>query len=94
MRKRGKVDANQPGMVANLRDLGVSVEPIHQLGNGVPDLLCGFRGRNVLLELKSGSRPCDRRLTADEEEWHRGWRGQVAVVSTLQEALMALGMCK
>jgi hypothetical protein len=60
---------------------------LHQLGQGKPDLLVGFRGRNVLLEVKDGAKPPSRRkLTDDEADWHRDWRGQVDVVESKEEA--------
>jgi hypothetical protein len=64
------------------------VQPLHTVGRGVPDLLVGFRGQNFLLELKDGSkRPSERKLTDDQQEWHQQWRGQVAVVESVDEAL-------
>ena len=48
MRRAGKIDANQPEIVAALRDAGCSVLSLAQLGGGVPDLLIG-RGNLMLL---------------------------------------------
>jgi len=93
MRRAAKVDANQSEMVADLRACGVSVQPLHSVGGGVPDLLCGFRGRNVLIEVKDGSKPPSaRKLTKDQVEWHGAWRGQVAVAKSTEEALAILGL--
>ena len=92
MRRAAKVDANQPAIVEALRQVGATVEPIHTLGRGVPDLLVGFRGANYVLEAKDGSQPPSRRcLTPDEEKWHAKWRGQKAVVNSVDEALEAIG---
>jgi hypothetical protein len=44
-----KVDANQAAVVAALRKIGASVQPLHGVGAGVPDLLVGFQGRNWLI---------------------------------------------
>lgn len=93
MRRAAKIDANQPDIVASLRKAGVSVQPLHTVGGGVPDLLCGFRGNNALLEVKDGSKPPSaRKLTGDQEQWHAAWNGQVAVVKDVDEALAALGI--
>ena len=80
-RYAAKVDANQERIVKALRDMGATVHPLHAVGGGCPDLLCGFRGRNILIEVKDGRKPPSaRKLTADQVEWHGGWKGQVAVV--------------
>ncbi len=87
MRRAGKVDANQAAIVRKLRDCAVKVEILSDVGKGVPDLLAGFRGVNVLLEVKDGDKTASRRqLTADQVAWHESWPGQVDVVSTFEEA--------
>jgi hypothetical protein len=59
----------------------------------VPDLLIGWRGKNLLVEVKDGSKPpSDRKLTPDQVKWHEAWRGQVCVVKSVQEALEAIGV--
>lgn len=92
MRRAANIDSNQPAIVAALRAVGASVEPIHMLGRGVPDLLVGFRSATFLLELKDGSKPpSKRKLTPDEQAWHDAWRGHVAVVESVDQALAAIG---
>lgn len=92
MRRAARIDDNQPQIVADLRACGVSVQPLHAVGGGVPDLLVGWRGRNVLIEIKDGSKPPSRRrLTPDQEEWHASWRGQVAVAENIEQALEIIG---
>lgn len=93
MRTRAKVDDNQASIVADLRALGVSVLHLHAVGGGCPDLLCGYRRRNVLLEIKDGSKsPSRRKLTTDQVEFHAAWRGQVAIAESLEQALEILGV--
>ncbi len=92
MRKRAKADANQEQIVKDLRKLGCSVQPIHSVGNGCPDILVGWRGECFVFELKNGDRPCDRVLTPDESKWHREWRGQVKVAGTTREIAEYLGI--
>ena len=88
MRQRGKLDANQPEIVAALKKCGCSVVSLSNLGFGCPDLLVGNGGRNWLMEIKDGTRkPSERRLTTDERFFHASWRGQVCVVETVEEAL-------
>lgn len=91
MRRAARIDANQPAIIAALRSIGATVQPLHAVGGGCPDLLVGLRGRNILMEVKDGARPpSERRLTADQVEWHAGWRGTVAVVNSAEEAVRAV----
>lgn len=93
MRRQAKTDANQAEIVAALRRVGASVQPLHAVGNGCPDLLVGFRGLNYLLEVKDGKKPPSARgLTPDQEIWHLAWWGQRAVVESVDEALAAIGL--
>lgn len=95
MRTRGRIDANQAEIVKRLRKLGVSVQSLADIGDGCPDLLCGLRGTNTLLEVKDGTvKPSLRRLTLLERYWHNTWQGQVAVVHSLEEALEVLGLAR
>ena len=88
-----KVDANQSELVRQLRQLGVLVHVTSHIGNGFPDLMCGWRGKVTLLEVKDPKQPPSaRQLTEKEAEFHRDWFGYpVRVVETLDEALAAVG---
>lgn len=88
MRNAARVDANQKAITDALRAAGCSVQPLHTVGRGVPDLLIGYNGQNFLLELKDGGkRPSARNLTDDQQDWYRNWRGQVAIAGDVDEAL-------
>jgi len=88
MRRAARVDRNQAEIVVALRAGGASVQPLHAVGRGVPDLLVGWRGKNFLLELKDGTKSLSRQdLTGAELAWIRAWDGQVSVVSSADEAL-------
>ena len=92
MRRAAKVDENQPEVVKALRAAGASVQPLHAVGQGCPDLLVGFRGKNLLFEVKDGAKaPSAKRLTDDQSEWHAEWRGNVFFVETAEEAIRLLG---
>ena len=92
MTRARKIDANQPEIVAALRAAGASVLFLHTVGNGCPDILAGYRGQNVLIEIKDHRKPRSRRvLTPDEAEFHRTWSGQVGVAETVDDALMMIG---
>jgi hypothetical protein len=93
MRRAAKVDRNQAEIVAALRAAGATVQPLHAVGQGCPDLLVGFRGCNLLIEVKDWrAAASDRRLTPRQQEWHGGWKGIVAVVEDAPAALAVLGL--
>ena len=92
MSRAAKVDSNQREIVAALRGVGVTVQTLHTVGKGCPDLLIGVRGTNLLIEVKDGAKPPSaRKLTPDEEDWHAKWRGQVAIVESVEQALDLVG---
>ena len=90
MRRAAKVDTIQPAITKALRQIGAKPQFLHTVGQGCPDLVVGYRGQNILLEIKTGTRDCDKRLTADETLWHGSWPGQVAVVGSIAEAVEAV----
>lgn len=48
MRRAAKIDENQPIIVEALRAAGGSVVHLHQLGQGIPDILVGLPGVTVI----------------------------------------------
>lgn len=91
MRRAAKVDANQGAIVEALRASGCSVQSLASVGKGCPDLLVGIRGRNILMEVKDGSKvPSAQQLTPAQGSWTVSWRGQVAVVRSVKDALAVL----
>ena len=91
MRRAARTDANQAEIVRALESLGCTVQSLAAVGGGVPDLLIGWRGLNLLLEVKDGDKvPSKRRLTPMEALWHRDWRGQVVTAETVDDALQAV----
>ena len=76
-----RVDKFQPEMCQYLRRRGASVHVLSSVGAGLPDLLVGWHGRNLLVELKSPK----GRLTLAQRKWIAEWRGQVAVVKSVEE---------
>jgi hypothetical protein len=81
-----RTDSNQTEIVQALRKVGVSVQPLTAVKAGCPDLLCGYRGHNQLLEVKSD----DGKLTPDQIDWKKNWRGSVCVVRNIEEAIKAV----
>jgi len=91
MRTAARVDANQKRIVAALRKVGATVQHLHRLGKGCPDLLVGWQGQNILMEVKDGSKPPSaQKLTPDEVKWCGQWRGRVLLVRDASEAVVLL----
>ncbi len=87
---RRRVDSNQAEIVAALREYGCSVQHLHIIGKGCPDLLVGIHGRNYLIELKSNRRS---KLTEDECRWFENWSGQVTVAYSAEEIINTILPC-
>ena len=84
MRRAARQDNNHHELVEALKKIGAKC---YFVGKPV-DILCGFRGRNYLLEIK---RP-DKRgqlsaITQEQRDFMAGWSGQVAIVHTIDEAI-------
>ena len=91
MRIRARTDANQASIVKGLRGIGASVAILAQIGNGIPDLLVGFRGKNFLFEIKDGDKPpSQKKLTADEKIFFATWKGSAFVVENIEQAIKVL----
>jgi hypothetical protein len=87
-RRAAKVDANQAEIVEGLRACGYSVQPLHMVGSGCPDLLVGIPGSkaNALLEVKVPGET----FTGPQKTWHADWKGRAHVVRSLAEAIVVL----
>jgi hypothetical protein len=96
MRRAAKTDANHTSIVNTLRASGISVHDTSAVGQGFPDLVCGYGGRSFLVEIKDGSKPPSRRrLTPDQEAFRVGWRGHYVVIESESYAqLWAIGITK
>lgn len=93
MRRAAKIDRNQPEIVSALRKVGATVVSLAAAGDGIPDLLVGFRKSTFLLECKDGLLPPSKReLTTDQIAWHLVWGGgPCTVVNSVDEALAFIG---
>lgn len=89
--RAARVDRNQREIVEALRKAGCSVRSLAACGNGIPDLLVGLAGKNFLMEVKDGDKaPSRRALTPAQKKFFRDWRGQIARVETVHDALDAV----
>lgn len=68
--RAARADANQPAVVEALRSIGCDVTHLHKVGEGVPDLLVGYRGEWATFEIKDGNKPpSQRKRTKAQIEW-------------------------
>lgn len=95
MRRAAKVDDNHAEIRAAFRALGAEVVDCSHVGEGFPDLLVGWRGRVLLVEVKDGSKPVRlQKLTPAQTVFHAGWERvgcKVHVVTNEAEAFALLG---
>lgn len=96
MMRWAKIDANQEAVVTALRAAGATVQSLAAVGKGVPDLLVGYQGQTLLMEVKDGNKsPSARLLTEDQLRWHGNWKGgALAVVDGPDAALRMIGVLK
>jgi len=89
--QRCRTDSNHTEIMEALRNIGAKPQSLAIVGDGCPDLIVGYQGVNVLLEIKDGAKvPSKQALTAAERDWHETWPGQVSIVRNAEEAQMAV----
>ena len=94
--RAARVDQNHDQIVTTLRAAGATVQSLAGVGKGVPDLLVGYQGKTLLMEVKDGFKsPSRRLLTEDQLKWHGTWNGgALAVVDSPDAALRMIGVLK
>ena len=92
-RQAAKVDANQSGIVKQLRSIpGVTVAPGHD------DILIGWKGQTFWMEIKDPAKLTkDGRLPLaqmkpSQIDLLREWKGQYNIVSDIDEILQIMGI--
>lgn len=88
-----RVDDNQKQIVNQLRQLGATVRHLHMVGDGLPDIVVGYRKKNFLIEIKDFKKTkSQKKLTEDEQEFFNTWKGQVDICETLDEIIKVVGL--
>ena len=87
-----KKDANHQEVVDAMRALGASVIDTSHMGGGFPDLIVGYRGVTLLMEIKNLKTAYGRRgLNRTQVKWKEAWiGGPYNVVTDADGALRAL----
>jgi hypothetical protein len=87
MRRAARQDLNQPELVLALRRIGAKV---YHIGKPL-DLLVGYRGRNILMEIKREDRAgWDSEFTQEQKVFIETWPGEIAICHTIEEAINAV----
>lgn len=79
-----KSDTNQAQIVKTLRSLGVFVFSLHEVGRGCPDLLCSYRGKWLMAEIKNGKLG---KLTDSQKKFHAGCKAPIAILTCPDDAI-------
>ena len=88
MSRKKRVDINQNAIAQCLKAAGLSVAYTHMVGQGFPDIIVGYKGLNFLFEIKNPEQsPSKRKLTEDEETFHKSWRGNVHIIEYAEDAI-------
>lgn len=77
-------DGNQAAIIQALERVGATVEVI---GRPV-DLLVGYRGKNYVFEVKTAR----GQIRQGQRDFLDRWKGQAAVVRSVEAALAAIGV--
>jgi hypothetical protein len=86
--KGQKVDTNHKEIVNAFRRLGWYVINLSGVGKGVPDILVSKVRFTCLVEIKNWIAPkADRKLTPQQEEFHREYPGSLIIVESVQDVI-------
>lgn len=85
MRRAARRDDNEQEIVKALRRAGAYVAYI----DTPADLIVGYRGRTIIMEVKDGRKPPSaRKLTDNEQKFHDEWTGgELHIVTCIEEAI-------
>lgn len=65
---------------------GATVQDLSMVGDGCTDILVGYRGWNLIVEIKNPKqKPSARKLRKSQREWAAWWRGAPAHVAETVE---------
>lgn len=95
LRKYARQDSNHGDIRSAFESLGCSVCDLSSLGNGCPDLLIGYGGISLPVEIKDGSKPPSaRKLTPDEERFKMNWTGGYKLVENLDDVTQTVELLR
>ena len=75
-----------------MREAGATVVSLAEMKHGCPDLLVGYNGETLLMEIKRDSKS---RFTPDQLDFMGKWKGgAVSRVDSVDAAIRALGITR
>jgi hypothetical protein len=87
-----RIDTNHREIVKALRDAGATVVSLASMKHGCPDLLVGYAGETVLMEIK---RDAKAKFTPDQLDFLGKWKGgAISRVDSVDAAIRALGITR
>ena len=84
-----RVDENQKTIIHTFIALGASVLNLSTVGRGCPDLLIGYKGKTVLVEIKRDEKA---KFTEPQVKFMQEWRG--GAVSRIDSVDAAIRLIK
>ena len=85
-----RVDENQKTLVHTFIAMGASVLNLSTVGRGCPDLLIGYKGKSVLVEIKNGEKAT---FTEPQVKFMQEWRGgAVSRIDSVDAAIRLIKM--
>ena len=87
-----RIDTNHKEIVKALRDAGATVVSMASLKHGTPDILVGYAGETILMEIK---RDAKAKFTPDQLDFLSKWKGgAISRVDSVEAAIRALGITR
>lgn len=92
--KACKVDNNQKVIVKALLQVGAKVWDTTKVGNGFPDLLVSFQGKDYKMEIKNPNTSYGKKgFNKNQKRFVDAWKGSpVFLVSSVDDALKVIGV--
>jgi hypothetical protein len=86
-----RIDTNHKEIVTALRQIGATVVSLAAMKHGCPDLLVGYQGETILMEVKMPK----GKFTPDQLDFIGKWRGgPISRVDSVDAAIRALGVTR
>jgi len=86
-----RIDSNHKEIVAALRKAGATVVSLAAMKHGCPDLLVGYAGETILMEVKMPK----GKFTPDQLDFLSKWKGgAISRVDSVEAAIRALGITR
>ena len=87
-----RIDTNHKEIVKALRDAGATVVSLASMKHGCPDIMVGYNGETILMEIK---RDAKAKFTPDQLDFMGKWKGgAISRVDSVDAAIRTLGITR